>query len=358
MRGNIFNIIFVLFLPNIIGKVNIKISCRGFPMGVMGRAEIFDKSFAILRKHIKTIVLYILAFSVIVFVGMIVFIFLGAIIGVNLSIAFLSAGFMTNVFLISIVTLYILFIIGFGLCFQVGIIKIASQEFLNESIYADQAIKSSIKSIFKVIRVIIAAMLLFLPIIAVLAIVIYILSPKIEQIVLLGFQGQIPLIIFLMIFLFVAMMLVLGYITILSFALHVAIIEKKGGFSSIKKSYQLVKKNFWKVFGCIILFMLSIYAIYISLQSFLALILGLVYLIMKILNMQLDYMTFMAQIYSFTRWPFFMVNWLVISPLLTIMMTNLYFNQRFKKEGFDLVLRLEKLVDKKERKQLSDSLQT
>lgn len=288
----------------------------------MGLAEIFDKSFEILRKYIKTIILYTLGFSVVALIAYVVFIIIGTIIGASIA-ATATSGMLAYNFMLAyiIIIFFIFFVIGLSSSLQVGIIKISSQEFLNEPIYADQAIKIALKSIFKVLRIIIAAIILFLPVIGIFTFVGYNLFPVFDDLMFYVTQGRnkILLIIFLIILALTAIMAVLSYITILSFSLQAAFIERKGVFSSIKRSYQLVKKNFWKVFGCITLIFLTIYAIYMSLQSFLALILGIVYLIMTFLNKQMNYLTFMSTIYSYTRWPFFIINWLLISPLSTIM---------------------------------------
>jgi hypothetical protein len=77
---------------------------------------------------------------------------------------------------------------------------------------------------------------------------------------------------------------------------------------------------------------------------------------MKLLNIKQNYTTFTTLIIVYLRWPVTLLSWLVISPLGTIMLTLLYFNQRFKKEGYDMVLRLREIQKTDERKQLSGTI--
>jgi hypothetical protein len=115
-----------------------------------------------------------------------------------------------------------------------------------------------------------------------------------------------------------------------------------------------VKNNYWRILGAWFLFYLTVYAINISLQSVVALVGGIIFLVLKFLNMQVDYMLFFTSVNAYASWPLNILSWLVISPIGSIMLTLLYYNQRFQKEGFDISLRLMALERNAERKRLSE----
>lgn len=324
-------------------------------MGIMGLTEIMDKSIDALKKYIKTIITYNLAYGSLCFIGI-----LGAIIVGGILIA-IALGLNLNPIVFGVVSSVLgIGIFTFIMTFKIGLIKISSQEFFEDRIYASQAVGASFKKVFVVLGVLLVEMILFLPIFGVFAALDYVFYNKIQQPLLwieMYDNYEISTIILMIIFVLLLILAVLAYITIFSFAFHAVAIENKGVIAALKRSYNLVRGDYFKILGCTILFNLSIYAIVYSLQSFLGILASLVFMILKFLNIQQDILSFATMAYNYSSWPISILSWLVISPIGTIMLTYLYYNQRFKKEGYDITLRLNKIQKREEKEQLCESTQ-
>ncbi len=323
-------------------------------MGLMGLSEIMDKSIDILRKYIKTILLFTLGYGVICGIAAIILIIIVAILG-----AVTHKILSGSVVLPSIFSgLLGCFVFAFVLTYNIGLIKIASQDFLGEKTYADDAISISFKSVLKVFSIVLIALILFIPVICIFGAVSYFIFKGLKYsisyvTITYGISKikNVTAIIILIAMMIAVIMTVLSYITFICFSLNAAAIEKKHAFSALKRSYELVKNDFWKIFGSVILFSVTVFAVKISLNSFIGMILSIVYLIIKFLNMPMNYTDFMTMSYTYAQWPVNILIWLVISPISTIMMCNMYFNQRYKKEGYDIVLNLKKIQRNDEREQ-------
>jgi len=144
---------------------------------------------------------------------------------------------------------------------KIGLIKISSQEFLEERIYASQAIGASSKKFFKVLGVLLMELLLFIPIALVFAIIGYLIYNRYQQsMIFLGPYGktEISLMILTVAMSLLGILSILAYITVFSFSFHALAIENKGVFASLKRSYSIVKGDYFKILGCTILFGLTI----------------------------------------------------------------------------------------------------
>ncbi|MGK0466624.1 hypothetical protein [Clostridium sp.] len=323
-------------------------------MGVMSLAEVMDNSIEVLKKYLKVIITFNFAYGALSIIGMIGFIIVGGIfsamsVALHLNVVIIGFGFF--IFTISI--------IAFVTNFKIGLIKISSQEISQEPIYASQAISASFKKIFVVLGVILMEILLYLPVAGIFGAIGYMFFDEIQQFYLLhgiiyDKNDEIGIMILIIGFVLLMILSVFAYVTIFSFAFHAVAIENKGVFAALKRSYNLVKRNYFKILGCIILFNLTSSAIIYSLQSFLGLLGGIIYMILKFLNVQQDFFEFATMVYNFSSWPINILSWLVITPIGTIMLTYLYYNQRFKKEGYDITLNLNKLQKDKEKEQLSE----
>ncbi|UZW13017.1 glycerophosphoryl diester phosphodiesterase membrane domain-containing protein [Clostridium pasteurianum] len=322
-------------------------------MNIMNLSEIMDRSIEILKKYIKTIILFNLAYGVISFIAVVVLFVIGIIL------MFLFRDSLTSPIIFGIIfSILSLLGVSFFLSTNIGMIKISSQDFLGGKVYADEAIKISFRYIFKVFAIVICVFILFIPVMAILGAIIY-YAYKGNELIFNSFDFynpiEITLIITSVIILLVTAIIFLSYITWIIFSLHTLVIEKQSIFTSIKRSFQLVKGDFWKILGCIIIFSLSTFVIRLSLDSFLAVILSIFYMLLKFLSVEGDYVTFMGVIFVYARWPLSILSWLVISPVVTIMISLLYFNQRFKKEGYDILLKLKKIQQSEERNRTSES---
>ena len=326
-------------------------------MNIMSLAEILDRSLDILRKYIKSIVMFSLGYGIIMFIILIpvififVFVTLFAYSGTVLSDTEPSFVPIAMLFLISVPL-----ILGISLSYYIGLIKISSQDILKEKVLAYDAIKASFKSFFKVLGVGAVATVLSLPLLAVFGVIFYFIIKSIDTNVsfpefsynplesLPGFGAEIimPIIIILLATLLLVFIISV-YMNYFSFSLHALTLEKLGVIGSIKRSFKLVKGSFWRVFGCTMLFYFTIYAITTSFQSFILVLSGLVYLLMQFLNIPQDILTFIILAYNYASYPVSILSGLVISPVWVIMSTLLYYNQRFTLEGYDMTLKLEEM---------------
>jgi hypothetical protein len=321
-------------------------------MGIMTLREVMDRSVDILRKYFKTTLLFTFGYGAIGMMAAIVLIILGSIA------AAISFAFFNNTMIFAVfVTVIVLIVVAFYLSMSIGMIKIAAQEFSEEKVLAHNAIGAAFKSLHKVLGILVCALLLFIPVIAIFAAVIYLLYK--------GFLGslvlsqiyrtkEILLIISSILTVLAAFFAIMAYSTVFMFSLHAVIIENKGVIASLGRSYALVKNNFWKMFGCTILFSLAVYGIRTSLEGFIGVIAGVIYLVLKVLDLNQDFMTFITMTASLINWPLMLISWILIVPISTHMVSLLYFNQRFKKEGYDLELKLMEIQKNVERKQLGE----
>lgn len=323
-------------------------------MGKMNLAEIMDRAVDLLRKYIKTVVMYAVGYSIFSFV-VIFLLLIGGIFFFVLSATALS-NFILPALIFSVMGILIS---AFSMSYHVGIIRIAAQEYLGEPVYAHNAVSAAFKSIFKVLGIITAALVLFIPVLGAFGAAVYFLYRTYDEwwVSLYMFNGKALLIIVLGVLLAIAAIFaVLAYSTFYAFAFHAAVIEKKGVLGSIRRSWQLVRRRYWKIFGCNVLFALTVYAVNLSFYSFLAVVLSLIYLVMKLLNIQQDYTVFFTMALTYGRWPLNILSWLVISPIGSIMLSLLYFNRRFEREGFDMVLKLKEIQKNAERKKAGEAI--
>lgn len=324
-------------------------------MGIMTLAEIMDRAIEVLRKNIKTIAMFSLGYGIITFLAIIIFIIFGAIFGAIGS-AIFSSGWIGG----AAIGLIVLFIISFALSSQAGIIKITSQEFLQEEVYAHTAIKTSFKSILKVLGIVTCAFIIAVPIIALYGYLGYLLFKSIDNSMLaLGvYRGnEIVLSILMILYIVSLFFIVMAFITWFIFTLQTITIERRGVFASLRRSFWLVRRNYWRTFGSILLFSFTVGVLRLSVDVILAVVAGILYFVLKLINVQQDFMTFLTMIYGYLSWPLNLVTWMVVTPIGAIMLTLLYFNERFKKEGYDLELSLWKIREEEERKQTSEAVE-
>jgi len=315
-------------------------------ISIMTYTDVMDESFNIHKKNIGASALYLFIFYIISMISSFILIFLGV-----LSFGFMIFNFYSgslrdyldkdmslgSIIAFTLVIILILFLFFlFKSIKEAGIIDIASKGFLNKRVKFEKAIGQAFKKIPSILSVIIAYGVIFVPIIFGFVFLLFILglTDNINQfniwIILLGLG-------FFMLY---------GYLTtIYMFSIHAAVIEKLYFFKALKRSRMLVKGQFWKLLGINILFSITISAITYSIYSIIGIAAGLIYIILKAININEDTMTALIMAGNFLRIPIQIIFSLFISPLTGIFLTVLYYNQRFKKDGYDIELRLEKLKE-------------
>lgn len=311
----------------------------------MSLAEIMDNSMDILRRYIKTIIMFQLGYGAVILFSILGVALVG---GILTSIIFLTSGSIP--ILITIVILLCLFIIPLFITNQVGIIKVTSQEFSSEKVYASKAIEASFKSIIKVTGVFSIIFISYLPVLAIFGAPIYFLitgnsssSSNSESSSTAQIIGIIIILILFLVYLLAFMAVTLIYATVLSFSLNVLVIENKGSIQSIKRGLFLLKHRFWKIYGCALLIALNTLVIKYSLMALGTLAVGILFIILKFLNLRQDFSGFMMTFFNFFNGIVTLISWCIITPIGTIALTLQYYNERFNKEGYDLILRLKEI---------------
>lgn len=311
-------------------------------MGIMSLSEIMDRSIDILRKYVKTIIMYNIGIGIVSgLIGFIVAVIFVLIITITSA---MSSGYiLPGILIFFLVSIEL----GLYLSINIGIIKISDQEFTEERIYASEAVKVSFKNMFKVISLTFFACVGFIPAI-IIFVALFFSFFKDPQ------YNSGGTVIFLIIYIVAGIFISLIYFSVFSLSLQAMVIENLGALKSLKRSYNLVRLNFWKIFGCIVLFTLTLYAIRSSLDTFIAFAAGILYFGAKLLNINQNYSNFTAMIVLYLKWPLTIISLIVIAPINTIMVSLLYYNQRFRLEGYDLLLNLKALQKIEERKELSE----
>lgn len=326
-------------------------------MGIMNFNEIMDRSIEILKKQLKNIAPFMLCFSIII--AVIVF-FIIALMSVFMFASLSSSDFSDHTsnlvkFIIwgSIIGILVG---GISMGLNAGIIKITNRVILQEKASLGDAMSSAFHGIPKFWGIAFLIVMMFLPAAVAFGVIIYYLyklfmsSGLQYRINNIGISGALLIAVFVIVVL-AAFFVVLIYNTLFGFAVHAIIIENKSVIGSIKRSLQLVKGAFWKLLCCNLLIMLTVLALKYSLTSFAGLLFSILYLIMKFLNVSVDTVSYAVMCYSALSQPINLICLMMITPIGSIMTTLLYFNQRFKKEGYDIQLKVNELQRNNERKQ-------
>jgi hypothetical protein len=119
--------------------------------------------------------------------------------------------------------------------------------------------------------------------------------------------------------------------------------ERRYFFDTIRRSWQLVKYNFWKILGVRVIWYLVTAAVLLSVQGAFYLIIALWTALAGTIST--GWMVGFAVLMLLSLVGMVLAN-LLVAPLDGIMQSMIYFNQRMKTEGFDIELRLVKLKEK------------
>ena len=132
------------------------------------------------------------------------------------------------------------------------------------------------------------------------------------------------------------------YINMFSLSVAVATFERKTFFNALMRSWELVRGEFWKIAGMQLLWLLIIGAISLTISGALASAGMFMAFLSTTFDLSINYavigiITVVSGIISFA------VTF-AITPLSGVFQATLYFNQRIKKEGLDIEVRLESLL--------------
>lgn len=317
---------------------------------IMNKTEILDRSFKIFKDNIFAIVIFNIAYGIIFTVLGIIVALMGGLSLVGAASNF-SGGLDAIGDSFSSMGSEIVIIIFFGFIFislylakSVGIISIVSNSYLGKKGRVDEAIKVSIKSIPRLMSIIIAAAIYAIPI----GIIIYIWGMFITEarimnnIVMGEYFSTLFTFLFVLLNVVMIFLILYSYITMVRFSIQIGILEKKSFIKAVNKSFALIKGEFWKIFGMSIVVLLIGSVLEISLSAFFVQ-LGLLNGLITKFTMGSESLgdSLFLQGYQQVFSSIFMS--IFIAPVSDIIFTLMYYNQRFKKEGYDIELRLKAL---------------
>ncbi|NLM34992.1 MAG: hypothetical protein GX206_06085 [Clostridiales bacterium] len=321
-------------------------------MGIMNLSQIMDKSIDILREKIRTIVLYSLSF-----LGISIAAFSALLIGTSILLAIIYVIGGNDVLVIITAVVTVLIILTLRGTFSVGITAVCSERFFLRKIDTTKAITTALKKSGMVFCVNLIMVIVSIPLWFVGYGILYLMGEVIEKVIFPIKTGRWMLIvgILLLIVLFVLLVgMIVALLTVVGFYPQVLTIENTGPLKAISRSWSLVKHNYWRIFGTIILFYLTILVFQTSIENLVYLAVSIIYFLMKFLGVSVDYMIVIMIVSNLMQLPSFLLSFLLITPIYSIMMTMLYFNQKNRQEGFDIWLRLREIQIDNERKRASE----
>lgn len=314
---------------------------NGDRYGKMSIAKMLDKSVYLHKRNIGTSALYLFVMSILILViGIISSIIIILPFSILMTRGFMlgnntfEVGFVLSIFMLILIIAVLYYLLD--AIRQSGIVTIGSNGFLDRRVDVSDAIMSAFKNIHRVLSVIIAGAILFLPVLlacggmAVLILSSYTYDKWIAYALIILIS-----IIFLASFIY--------FMTIHAFSIQIAIIEKTYFFNALKKSRELVKGRFWRTLGCAMSSYISVSAISLSIYSVFALIGGIIYALISSSNLDSELLAMLLMLGNVARTPLQLLVSFFVSPISGIFMTILYYNMRFEKEGYDIELNVSRL---------------
>lgn len=314
-------------------------------MGIMNLAELLDSSVFILRKYCKSFIIFNLGYWAVAFIALFVLILVMAF-GIAGALMF-SGG--NPIGMAVFIGLVVLIVMTVGFCNSVGAIHLSSQDVIQVPVDAAKAIGSSIKSTFPVMGLALLGLLPLVPVgYGVWKLVggyVQDLTGKNSEDMLTAFgsaeQRMLLTIVGLLVVLLLLLAIVNAYATLFAYALPAMVLEKKGPLAAVRRSVQLLRGSFWRMYGIISLIMMIMYGISFSLDSFFLMISGLVELAMHFMGLEPGAGFTLVYVYGRGLANFFYA--LLFNSLGAVILTQLYYNRVFETEGYDLRLRISRL---------------
>jgi len=215
-----------------------------------------------------------------------------------------------------------------------GHIIISKQAFYREHIAFP--IEETLSAFFRVMSAALVQVILSLPWLLLLGLVIFFAASGFVDIY--DFLVAIPPLTIVLASL-IFLLLYVVYSNIFALSVPVAIFEKRLFFTTITRSVQLLKGNFWKVLGIRLLWAFLVFLISYSAQSLMIIILAAIAALAGnvIEFAELWFATSSLQIYVS------LIVGVLVGPMEGIMTALIYFNQKIKKDGLDIEIGLHRL---------------
>lgn len=314
----------------------------------MSITEMFDKAFYVHKNNIGTSALYMLVANIIsVAIGLLVgFISIIPLSLVMINNEMLGYGIVETGIYVRFAIIFFLFMLlmlSLQYISQSGVILIGSNGFLKQKTDIGKALEGMFKNIPRVLSVILAGALLFAPITAVIVGILIALISNYQLTQFIPELGGTFYIIGIILCIVAFVIWYVFFMTIHAFSIHVAVLEKLTFFKALKRSRELIKGRFWRTLGSVILFSLVVAAISYSIYLILGFIVGIIFLLIGSSGIDESLLVTMSMISNLLMYPVQIVVALFIGPISGIFLTIFYYNQRFKKDAYDIELNLTQL---------------
>ncbi len=317
----------------------------------MNSAEVLDRAFYIYKKSF----LQQLLFSIVVTIisGMIVgalavaggvSVFAGVLAGISLEnpIAIFA---IVSVALIVGLTLYI-FISSFKSC---GNIVLSRQAFYEQKPDIGVALKVSFSSFLRIATTLLAQVIITIPFIILLVGILIVGGLFLDMsFSIYYFQANFEsftgiTVAFLIIYSIIVFVVLSFLLTALYLSVPVAIFEKKHFFKAVKKGYELVKTDFFKTFGVLLIFTIVLNLVVLSIAALIFIVLTLVLNISNFSSLEIEQLSLFLSMFQVSLQLVLNVLNVIISPFDGILSTIIYFNQKIKHEGTDIEIEVNRL---------------
>ena len=316
-------------------------------MQPMTLSEFLDRSVYLLRRDIKSYILYNFLYAVVTTIAIVIVMVL-----LVMSMAFFMVGFSVaggteppTAMLVVFFSVIAVIIIALTFSYQAGIVALASRDITGAPCEASKALITALKSIPRLFLFSILALLPAAPVSAGFFWLLKDVVPSAALVNPVGASSQmLSTTAFYILFLVcVYLLLMLLYTTTLCFAIPALIVERRGVIHAIRRSFRLVSSHFWRIFGIVMLIFTILFFFRLSVYAFVGMLGGLVALLVH-------FVAAGSEMFAFTQFASILNSLvglafsIVFTPLSTIMMTLFYLNRRFETEGYDLSMALNRVV--------------
>ena len=304
----------------------------------MNAAALMDRVFDLYRATFKTQIAFSLIIGIISFVLMTIFGVL-LIFGVGIAIG-MAGNYPSDIYIIIAVLLIFLGIAPLYMCWlyisSSGHILISKQAFYGELV--DLPFRETLNAFLRVMSAAIAHLLLSAPWFILLFFIIYAIAGGTGDLFVLALMVNMnPVVIILAGLAFTLLYVV--YSNLFALSIPVAIFENRLFFSTVTRSWGLLKGSFWQILGLRILWALLIYLFSYSAQGLVVAAVGLLAALAGQVT-DFGYLWFATGPLQFYIYLFVAI---LVGPMEGIMTALIYFNQKIKKDGLDIEISLYRL---------------
>jgi len=301
----------------------------------MNTAGLMDRAIYIYQKSFWKQLAYAAIVGLLSFVGLFVM-------GVAMTIVFVSLTMPLAIPDDSFFAILVLFAIIFlppVLLWQAfsgaGHIMLAKQAFYGVAVKIQHYSLPSVA--LRVFTSLLAQVILLLPFFALVALFLSAPLQQMELFLLTGVFPYTPISVF--IFGLIIIFGLFAYTNVFSLAMAVAVFEEKYFMNSIRRSWQLIQGEFWKILGVRLLWYLVGFAFSFTAQGMVTLVSVAIGFIAGTAAPELVLFT---NAFAFVTNTVTIIVGFVVLPMDGIMQAVIYFNQRIKREGFESEIKQEK----------------